>query len=99
MIQGDYRTACVNYQTALDELVAGASTVADSYYRTGSVTKLYCMVILFTLAGVGRLVDLPEGVVERLNDLVSGNADRSKIAEIFHIHLGVDKHPRAQCRG
>ncbi len=39
---------------------------------------------------LGRLVDLPEGVVERLNDLVSGNADRSKIAEIFHIHLGVE---------
>ena len=56
MIQGDYRTACVNYQTALDELVAGASTVADSYYRTGSVTKLYCMVILFTLAGVSLVL-------------------------------------------
>ncbi len=58
MIQGDYRTACSNYQTALDELIAGTSTVADSFYNSGRVTKTYCMAILSVLAGVSLVLTL-----------------------------------------
>lgn len=56
IITGDYTTACDNFDTALDAIIAEASTTANEYYDSGMSTTKLCYIILSSLAAVSVLL-------------------------------------------
>lgn len=52
IIEGDYAEACDNLQTALQDVIDTAQTMATEYYDEGMFTTKICYIILYVLAAV-----------------------------------------------